>query len=206
MASVRSRREDILTASAELFAKKGVASTSMREVADLVGVQPGALYHHFPSKGAIVNELITRFLVDLQTEYDAGASPRLDPRERLGRIVELSLEAAQAHPHSTQVFQNELANLRDRPEYACAKDLADRVQQTWLDAITAGQGAGVFRSDVPAKVFHRFLRDAVWLSVRWHRNDDLYTNKELAHDCLSVFLEGFALPLRTGLSSSKQVS
>jgi AcrR family transcriptional regulator len=191
MTDIKSRREDILNASAELFAKKGVAATSMRDVADLVGVQPGALYHYFPSKDAIVNELITTFLDRLQAEYEVTASPELDPQARLAKIVEISLAAAQESPHSTQVFQNELANLRDRPEYARAKDLADRVQQTWLDAITAGQSAGVFRADIPAKVFHRFIRDAVWLSIKWRRHDDPYLVSDLARDCISVFLEGF---------------
>lgn len=199
MTDVKSRREDILNASAELFAKKGVAATSMREVADLVGVQPGALYHYFPSKDAIVNELITTFLDRLQGQYEVSASPALDPQVRLAKIVEVSLAAAQESPHSTQVFQNELANLRDRPEYARAKDLADRVQQTWLDSITAGQSAGVFRADIPAKVFHRFIRDAVWLSIRGRRHDDHYSVNNLARDCISVFLEGFSVVAPTGV-------
>lgn len=187
-----SRREVILRAAAKLFASKGVAATSMREVADIVGVQPGALYHYFPSKDAIVNELITTYLDRLQSEYKEVEASVLAPRARLGAIVEISLATAQANPHATQVFQNELSNLRDLPEYSRAKYLADQVQQAWLDVILEGQHSGCFRSDIPAKVFHRFIRDAVWLSIKWHHPDDSYTMNDLAQDCISVFLDGFS--------------
>ncbi|QNG17477.1 TetR/AcrR family transcriptional regulator [Rhodococcus triatomae] len=193
MSHVQARRECILEASARLFASKGVAATSMREIAESVGVRPGALYHYFPSKDAIVNELITGYLEQLQAEYESMAGAELDPRSRLRAIVDVSLRTAQDSPYATQIFQNELANLRELAEYRRAKLLSDRVQQVWIDAIEEGRSQGVFRTDIPTKVFHRFIRDAVWLSIKWHRSDDPYSIDDLADDCLAVFLDGFAV-------------
>ncbi|MGN0125277.1 MAG: TetR/AcrR family transcriptional regulator, partial [Rhodococcus sp. (in: high G+C Gram-positive bacteria)] len=48
------RKRQILDRSAEIFARKGVTATTIREIADAVGVYSGALYHYFPSKEAIV--------------------------------------------------------------------------------------------------------------------------------------------------------
>lgn len=44
------RREDLLDASARLFGAKGYASTSIRDIANAVGMLPGSLYYHFTSK------------------------------------------------------------------------------------------------------------------------------------------------------------
>ncbi len=59
MTECSARRREILDAAADLFARKGVAATTIREIADRVGVVSGALYHHFPSKLAIVDELVS---------------------------------------------------------------------------------------------------------------------------------------------------
>ncbi|MDA3624554.1 TetR/AcrR family transcriptional regulator [Saccharopolyspora oryzae] len=192
MTAVELRRTDILHASAELFADKGVASTTVRQIAARVGVQSGALYHYFPSKSAIVREVVTTYLEQLKARYDEAAPRELDPRARLRAIVEVSLRTAEESPHATVVYQNELPNLRDDPDYRDAKKLADEAQQIWLETINDGKRTGVFREDVPTKVFHRFIRDAVWLSIKWRHPEDAYTTEDLTRDCLTIFLDGFA--------------
>ncbi|MDA3644026.1 TetR/AcrR family transcriptional regulator [Saccharopolyspora indica] len=192
MTAVELRRTDILHASAELFADKGVASTTVRQIAARVGMQSGALYHYFPSKNAIVREVVTNYLEQLKARYDEAAPRGLDPRARLRAIVEVSLRTAEENPHATIVYQNELPNLRDDPDYRDAKRLADEAQQVWLETIDDGKRAGIFREDVPTKVFHRFIRDAVWLSIKWRHPEDAYTAEDLTRDCLKIFLDGFA--------------
>ena len=53
------RRQAILACAAELFATRGVAATTVRQIADEVGILSGSLYHHFESKEAIVDEIIS---------------------------------------------------------------------------------------------------------------------------------------------------
>jgi hypothetical protein len=43
-------------------------------------------------------------------------------------------------------------------------------------------------------VFYRLIRDAVWLSIRWHRPDGPYSTQQLAEDVTALFLHGFAAP------------
>ncbi|WP_020179710.1 TetR/AcrR family transcriptional regulator [Methylopila sp. M107] len=50
-------RERIETAALKLFAAKGVAGTSMRDIAHEVGVTEGALYRHFASKDDLARAL-----------------------------------------------------------------------------------------------------------------------------------------------------
>ena len=44
------RQDQILRAAAELFVKHGYGGTSIRDIAHQVGLLPGSVYHHFPSK------------------------------------------------------------------------------------------------------------------------------------------------------------
>ena len=51
-------RKELLWKSFDLFAQKGYASITMREIAKEVGVSTGTLYHYFPNKEALFLQLV----------------------------------------------------------------------------------------------------------------------------------------------------
>ena len=58
-------RKELLWKSFDLFAQKGYASITMREIAKELGVSTGTLYHYFPNKETLFLQLIEE-----QTEQD----------------------------------------------------------------------------------------------------------------------------------------
>lgn len=52
------RREQLLDVALELFAERGYGWTSMRDLADEVGVSPGLVYHYFPSKEDLLRAVV----------------------------------------------------------------------------------------------------------------------------------------------------
>lgn len=192
MAEVLDRRELILSTAAEMFARKGLRATTVRAIADAVGVFSGSLYHHFPSKDAILDEVLSRYLHAIQARYAAVLADDKDPADCLRALVVTSLEIAAEQPHATAIYQNEAQYLREMPEFAGIQAAASAIQQTWLQVIDAGVADGSFRDDIPSWVFYRLIRDTVWLSVRWHRPDGPYSTRQLAEDVTSLFLHGYA--------------
>lgn len=55
-----SSKERLLEAALELFAQHGYTGTSLRRLAEKVGVRESAIYAHFPSKQAIYDTLFTQ--------------------------------------------------------------------------------------------------------------------------------------------------
>lgn len=191
MTEASGRREQILAAAAELFGAKGVKATSVRDIADAVGMLSGSLYHHFPSKQSIVEEILVRYLEDLQKEYAAVLSEAQGPAGQLRGLIRSSLRVATCHPHAAEIYQNDVSHSRS-PTFAAIREVSRDVQRTWLTVIEAGVASGVFRDDIDPGVFYRLLRDAVWLSVRWHRPVPGYTVDALADDAATIFLSGYA--------------
>lgn len=192
MAAESDRRSAILSSSADLFARYGVASTTVRQIADEVGVLSGSLYHYFPSKDTIVHEIVTTYLDHLREQYREALAEDDLPRKRLERLITTSLRVAASRPSATLVYQNELNHIREMSGNDEVKAATAEVQQIWLGVIDEGRADGSFRTDIDPKVFYRFVRDAVWLSVRWYRPEGPYTMDQLVADCSSIFLEGFA--------------
>lgn len=186
------RRQVILNRAAALFARKGVAATTVRDIAKEAGILSGSLYHHFESKEAMVDEVISSYLEDLRTRYKAVLAGDADPRTRLHDMIVASLEVVEAHPHATEIYQNESNYLSQFERFAYLKNSGKEVQSSWLEVINAGIAQGVFRGDLDPKILYRLMRDAVWLSVRWFKPSRDYPISRLAEDCTSLFLEGLA--------------
>ena len=53
-----------------LFAQYGYAAVSMRKIASAVGVMPGALYHHFPTKQDLLMCLLSEHMERLNIAWD----------------------------------------------------------------------------------------------------------------------------------------
>jgi AcrR family transcriptional regulator len=188
---VPARRGLILTSAAELFARKGIGATTVREIADAVGVLSGSLYHHFESKDAIVEEILSGYLDTIQERYAQVLDSGKAPADCLHDLVLCSLQVVSEQPYATAIYQNELHYLREQQRFAEVLAGAGNVQQTWLRVIEKGVAEGAFRDDIEPRVFYRLIRDAVWLSVRWHHQDP---PERLADDITSVFLDGFSAP------------
>ncbi len=75
--SAEQRREAIVSATLPLFARKGFASTTTRELAEAAGVSEALLYKHFPSKEFLYAEIQNTGCKDKDRGLEklAGAEP-----------------------------------------------------------------------------------------------------------------------------------
>lgn len=190
MATPHDRRTVILEQAADLFANKGIVATTVREIADAVGILSGSLYHHFKSKDEMVDAIVTGYLSDLSERYTEIVAAGSDPREQLAELVRGSLAVIEAHPHATEIYQNSGNYLATLDGYDHIKVAANFIQKTWITVLEAGAKSGAFRSDVPPRVLYRLIRDSLWLSVRWFKPTGQYTMKRFGDDFVSTFLGG----------------
>lgn len=190
MAAPTDRREIILQQAAELFARQGVAATTVREIADAAGILSGSLYHHFASKDDIVDAVLSTFLTELRERYDEVLSAGGDAAERLRGLVTASLETVAAHPRATEIYQNDAHRLSADNGYPYVEESAKTVRAAWLGLLEEGRASGAFRSDVPVKVMYPLLRDGLWLTARWFRPTKAYGHAELAVDYWRMFSAG----------------
>jgi TetR/AcrR family transcriptional regulator, cholesterol catabolism regulator len=88
-----SRRLDIIRAAARLFAARGYAGTSMRDIAAAVGMLPGSLYYHFPSKEVLIEQIFIVGSQTLSAAVEVAVAEQSDPWARLEQACVTHLEA-----------------------------------------------------------------------------------------------------------------
>ena len=75
-------RERIQSIALELFAEQGYEKTSLREIAERLGVTKAALYYHFRSKEDIVRSFVEDYRAELEEVIAWGASQPRTPETR----------------------------------------------------------------------------------------------------------------------------
>lgn len=77
------RRQEILEVAAQLFAERGYKATSIRQIADAVGMMAGSLYYHIQSKESLFVEIHNRALDAAASRIFSAIAPHTSPWARL---------------------------------------------------------------------------------------------------------------------------
>jgi AcrR family transcriptional regulator len=80
-------RDRIEKAAIRLFVEKGVAETSVRDIARAVDMSEGALYRHFASKDELVWAVFERHYVEFASRLDALAKAETTTRGKLAAMI-----------------------------------------------------------------------------------------------------------------------
>jgi TetR/AcrR family transcriptional regulator len=105
------KRRAILDRSAELFADRGYARTSMAEIAQACGSSKALLYHYYENKEQLLYDLLESHFVRLDEAVQAADQPKAPPAERLRGLVAALLAAYEGADALHKVQINDLTTL-----------------------------------------------------------------------------------------------
>jgi AcrR family transcriptional regulator len=88
------RREQILETAAELFARRGFHGVSVGELGAACGISGPGIYKHFPSKDAILADMLVSISEELLSVGDARAAEAGAPADALAALVDWHIEFA----------------------------------------------------------------------------------------------------------------
>ena len=185
-----SRRDELLATASQMFAENGLRSTTVRDIADAAGILSGSLYHHFDSKESMVDEILRRFLDDLFEKYRAIAASGLSATETLRRLVIASFESIDAERNAVAIYQDEAKRLSSQERFSYISELNVEFRQLWHAVLQRGVDEGEFRPDLDVELVYRFMRDTVWVAVRWYRPGGALSVEKIADQYLSIVLDG----------------
>ncbi|MGN7780730.1 TetR/AcrR family transcriptional regulator [Mycolicibacterium sp. 22603] len=101
-------RERVIDAAVELFAEHGVQGTSLRMIADRLGVAKGAVYYQFRSKDDIVLALLTPLFDDISNIIE-NAEAQPSPQRRRQAAIHGLVDAAVDQRRASCLFRGDPA-------------------------------------------------------------------------------------------------
>ncbi|MFE3442222.1 TetR/AcrR family transcriptional regulator [Nocardia sp. NPDC059180] len=195
--SKSARRTELLGLAADLFAERGLRATTVRDIADAAGILSGSLYHHFDSKESMVDEILRGFLDDLFGRYREIVASGLSSRDTLEALVLASYESFDRSHAAVAIYQAEAKRLRGVERFTYIDEYNKEFRALWHQVLTSGVGDGSFRAELDIELAYRFLRDTVWVAVRWYQPGGPVTVDNLAKQYLTIVLDGLTVPGHT---------
>jgi AcrR family transcriptional regulator len=117
----RSKIQDVAL---RLFIENGYEATSLREIAEEVGVTKAALYYHFKTKDEIVTSLIDDRIARLEALIEWGQSLPRTPQARVEFVTRYADELHEGRHHDIiKFFERNQTALRENPKSERMRDL-----------------------------------------------------------------------------------
>lgn len=184
------RRAEILAVAAEIFARKGYVNATVREIADACGILAGSLYHHFDSKEAMVDEILSSFLTELVARYEAVIDAGDDPQTTLANLVHVLFEGLTENRAAITLSHNDSYYLRQIPRFAYLEETGRHVERLWVGVLREGIASGAFRADADPALVWVFIKGAAWAAVQYVSDGGSTAGAAIADTHLDVLLDG----------------
>ena len=130
-----SRRDELLSVAADLFAERGFAKVTVDDIGNAVGVSGPALYHHFDGKESLLGEMLVRISDVLLTKAitivdNVSLQKGLDP------IIAMHVDFAVDNRSLITVHFRDLVQAR-KSDQRRVKDLQSAYVDIWVDIVAA---------------------------------------------------------------------
>ena len=181
------RRAAIVRAAGRLFHEKGYSATTIRDIANAVGMRSGSPFYHFRTKHdmlrAVVLEGIGSINETVAKAANSGKPPRATfeamLRAHLGQLLgEQGRDFAATLLHETRHL--------DPEELAEVVAFKDRYEAMWQRALQDLKRAGLIADD--SQVARLFLMGALNWTVQWYRPDGPRSIEQIARQLASFLL------------------
>ena len=187
---VADKREAILRAATQVFARNGYFNSKVADIARVAGVADGTVYLYFKSKEEILRTIFARSVSEAITEGRRQIAELADPREQLRRIAHLHLERLGADRDLAVVFQVELRGSTKFMEEFSAAGLAEYLKLI-RETFEEGQRQGLFRPELNAKVVAKVLFGALdEMATNWILSPRRYKLAPMADQVVDILLAG----------------
>jgi TetR/AcrR family transcriptional regulator, cholesterol catabolism regulator len=179
-----SRLPLVLDQAARVFAKHGFAAASIRDIVQPIGMLPGSLYYHFPTKDDLLLAVYEEGVRRISDELDAAVSGLTDPWQRLEAGCVAHLRQLLNESDYSRVV------IRISPDEAPAVAsrlgaLRDRYERRFVKLISALPASGFNATDA-----RLFILGALNWTPTWYRRNGSLRPEQIARRLIKLARRG----------------
>lgn len=189
-------REKLLDTAELVFGNKGVARTSLQDIAQAAGMTRGAIYWHFADKAALFSAMMDRIVTPMEEALKALTEhPGKDPMADLREAMLVSLKLITDDERTRRVMQ---IAVRQAPFVGEMAGALERRLEVHLrcrghieSAVRSAQALGLAQQGLsPRAVATSIMAIITGLIDLWMLEPSLFPLVEAGQDALDVYLAG----------------
>lgn len=205
-------RNLLLDTAEEVFHRKGVAQTTLNDIACAAGLTRGAIYWHFKNKIDLFNAMCDRVTLPLEAMTEANASTDVaDPLRELRETIRFLFRQVISDIHTRRVFDilfnrcefvPELGAVIER-EARVRKEFRQRLRRIFLNAKQRGQVPGDLDHELAAVSYQAYAHGILRTWLQQPDTFDLVADGERMIDAFFEMLR-VGRAFRTGAPAPHQ--
>ncbi|HUP14024.1 MAG TPA: TetR/AcrR family transcriptional regulator [Niastella sp.] len=183
------RKDVIIAKAAKLFREKGFSATSMRDLAEHVGVEAASLYNHISSKAEILQEICFKTANNFMSHIEeVDATPNKSAIEKIEAILRFHIKQMLDNYEEVYVSDREWKHLTD--PYLSNMQTQRRAYRQRIASITEeGIRKGEIKPiDAPTAVL--IMLHAVSGIESWHRSKKKIAGEVLEDNMVQILVDG----------------
>jgi len=181
-----SRKDEILEKAIHMYRERGYSSSSVRDLAQKVGIEAPSIYSHYKSKEHILQqicfEMATTFITGLEK-----AEKEKNIKERLRVAIREHIEVVIKHKEASVVMWNEWKYLTN-PFHKEFQTMIGDYERRIENIIKEGIKQGNFRNH-DSKIVSNLILSSLNGLAHWHKNGNK-SLKKLEQEFSEIYLEG----------------
>jgi AcrR family transcriptional regulator len=188
-------REAIIRAGMNLFAEFGYHASTLRKLAEQVGIEAGSLYNHMASKSELLSDMLIfgtqEVLVGVRTLLETAPE---DPLDRLRIAVAAHIQFHCVQRQQVMVLDRELRHLT-REEAAKSMQRRAEYEELFRGILQQGVQDGVFRDHDTSLSLKAILRLGTGTAA-WYRPDGRASAYEIGQLYADMIVRSLLTPAR----------
>jgi TetR/AcrR family transcriptional regulator, cholesterol catabolism regulator len=183
-----SRKDQIETVATALFKERGFAATSMRDLANEVGIEAASIYSHVRSKEELLQSICFKMAQEFFEILENPQTRQLPFAQQLREIIKAHVAIITRNVAASVVFQQEWRHLSE-PYLSHFLALREQYEQRIRDMVRHGAETGEFVACDARFVTRTLLSSLNWIP-QWYRLDGELTPTDIAKNIADLFLNG----------------
>jgi TetR/AcrR family transcriptional regulator, cholesterol catabolism regulator len=184
-----SRKEQVIRKAAELFKQKGYAAASMRDLAQLLGIEAASLYSHIKSKEEILRSLCFDMAAEFRKSLEEVEKQDLPASEKLRRGIIGHIQVMAKDLTASAVFMNEHRHL-SQPYLRDFLLLRINYINRFKSIIEEGSKSGEFKKTIDKKLAVMTLFSSLNWMPMWYDPSGLIEPIELGVQLSDMLVNG----------------
>ncbi|MEP3050877.1 MAG: TetR family transcriptional regulator [Erythrobacter sp.] len=154
-------RSKLLSAAVNVFGERGFDAASVREIAEMAGVNHGSIKYHYSSKKDLWRAVVMYLfnMMDDAVHTNSHLWPEMTARERIIDTTLAYVRFNAQYPQFEQIIESETAQINERTEWlneSFVRPFTDRA----VISIALGQEHGVYPKNIPPMNLYFMIRAA----------------------------------------------
>lgn len=183
-----SKKELILRKAAAMFREKGFAATSMRDLAESVGIEAASLYNHIRSKNEILEAICFDVANRFNTNIDIVEASTQNSINKVETLLRFHIQQMVDNYEEVYVADREWKHLED-PYLSNFQNQRRTYRKKFAGIIEEGIRKNELRKiDAPTSVM--MMLHAVSGIESWHRSTAKINAEELEDNMITIMIDG----------------